>query len=329
MPKIFVTGASGFVGSNLVRKLVKQGNLVTVLLRKSSSHPFLKNLEIKKTYGDITDYNSIVKAMKDCDYVIHSAAFISFNRADAKKMHQVNITGTKNIIKAALKLKVKKVVYVSACAAVGYSKKIVNENFNFPKKYKKIAYMHTKHLAEKEAFKASKKGLNITIVNPCTIFGQGDITLNTGSIIKNIKNRRLCAATSGGTAVVSVDDVVDGISSAMKYGKAGQRYILSNENISYIKLFNIIAKELKVNKINKQLPILSYYILYPLVSIIETIAILFNKRLKLNTQVLDFSFKYRYFDSTKAKKELKWKPKVSIQHAVKKAIGFYKKEKLI
>jgi len=327
--KIFITGASGFIGSNLIRKLVKQGNKVTVLLKKTSYHPFLKNLKIKKVYGDITDYNSIIKAMKDCDFIYHLAALISYNKPDTKNMFNVNVIGTRNIMNAALKSKIKKVVHVSACAAIGYNKKPVNENFKFPKKYKKVAYMHTKYLAEKEALKAFKKGLNVVIVNPCTIFGQGDKTLNSGSVIKNIKEGKLFAAPPGGTAVVSVDDVVDGILLAMKRGKPSERYILSNENIPYIKLFNIIAKELGVKKITKQLPKFSYYILLPLISIIETISIILNKKIKLSTQIINFSFKYRYFDSTKARKELNWKPKVNIQEAIKKAIQFYKKENLI
>jgi len=327
--KILVTGASGFVGSNLVKNLVAQGNKVSVLLRKDSYHPFLTNLKIKKFYGDIKNPDSIKKAMKCCQYVYHSAAFISYNKGDAKGMYEVNVIGTRNIMNTALKLKIKKVVHVSACAAIGYSKGLVDEKLKFLIRYKKIAYMYTKHLAEVEVIKAFRKGLNVTIVNPCTIFGQGDKKLNTGAVIKNIKEGKLLAAPPGGTAVVSVDDVVNGILLAMKYGKSGERYILSNENISYKELFNIIAKELKVKKINIQLPHFSYYLLLSVFCIIERLAIFLHKGCKITSEVISISFKYRYFSSQKARKELNWKPSVPIREAIGKAIDFYKKERLL
>jgi dihydroflavonol-4-reductase len=115
MPKkIFITGATGYLGSSLLKKLYDQKHKITIFVPKNTSHPFLKGLKIKRINGDIRDYASLLKAMKGCDYVYHLAACI-LNTPKAKKtLFSVNIRGTENVMKACLKLGVKKIVHVSS-----------------------------------------------------------------------------------------------------------------------------------------------------------------------------------------------------------------------
>jgi len=328
MAKVFVTGASGMVGANLVKRLVQDIEDVTVLLRTTSSHPFLDNLKVKKVYGDLFDFDSVKKGMKGCDYVYHLAGFISYNKKDKKKMFDVNVLGTRNAMKAALDLNIKKVVHASSTAAIGISdskRDVLNEEIEFKKRLKNIGYMYSKKLAEDEVIKTHKKGLNVCMVNPSTIIGAGDEKMNSGSVFKNIKNNRMKVAPPGGNSIVAVSDVVDGLILAMKKGRSGQKYILNTQNIEYIDMFNAIAKEVGSKKIKQKLTNLSYYPLILIATLMEKI----NNNSKLTSEVLFFSFRYRYFDSSKAKKELGWVPKQDLNVAVKEAMDFYEKRGLI
>jgi len=328
MAKVFVTGASGLVGANLVKRLVQNKEDVIVLVRKTSSHPFLDNLKFMKVYGDIRYFSSVKRGMKGCDYVYHLAGLISYNKKDRKNMFDVNVLGTRNVMKAALDLKIKKVVHTSSTAAIGISdskRGILNEKIEFKKRLKNIGYMYSKKLAENEVIKAHKEGLNVCMVNPSTIIGDGDEKMNSGSVFKNIKNNRIKAAPPGGNSIVAVSDVVDGLILAMKKGRGGKRYILNAQNIEYIDMFNIIVKGVGAKKINHKLPNIAYYPLVSIATLMEKI----NSNSRLTSEVLFFSFRYRYYDSSKAKKELGWVPKKDLDAAVKEAVDFYEKRGLI
>ena len=325
---IFVTGASGMVGANLVRRLVGEGKEVTVLLRKNSTHSFLSGLRVNKVYGDITDRQSIEKGMINCDYVYHIAGHISYNKHHHATMHNVNVVGTRNVMGAALDLGISRVVHTSSTAAIGIAedkKSPLDESHDFKETYKSIGYMATKNLAEKEASKAYKKGLDVVIVNPSTIIGKGDEKMNSGIIFKNISLNKIRIAPPGGNSVVSVHDVIEGHLLAMQRGKGGERYILNAENLDYLKMFNIISEELGVRKIKRILPKGLYLPLNLFSRILEGA----NKNAKLNPQLLFFTFKFRYFDSSKARKELGWKPKQSVRAAVREAIISYRENNLI
>ena len=316
------------LGANLVKRLVQNREDVTVLVRKTSSHPFLDNLKAKKVYGDLCDFDYVKGGMEDSDYVYHLAGFISYSKKERKKMFDVNVLGTRNVMKAAFDLKIKKVVHTSSTAAIGISesrKNILNEKNEFMQKFKNIGYMYSKKLAEKEVIKYNKKGLNVCMVNPSTIIGAGDEKMNSGSLFKNIKNNRIKAAPPGGNGIVAVSDVVDGLILTMNKGRSGQRYILNTQNIEYIDIFNIIAKEVRSKKINHKLPKIAYYPLVCISTLMEKI----DSHSKLTSEVLFFSFRYRYFDSSKAKKELGWAPKQDLNAAVKEAVVFYEKRGLI
>ncbi len=242
--KVFITGGTGFIGSNLIRSLVKEGEDVVILSRKNSSHPLLEGIAVEKKMGDITNPKSLSDGMQECDKVYHLCASISFNQSDYDRLYQINVEGTKNILKASIKAGVEKFVHVSACATIGISDDpliILDEDSKYDVRDFSNPYAQTKRFAELEVLKAVDEGLDAVILNPATVYGRGDKTLNSGILIKNIASNRIFFAPSGGTSWISVDDVVEGLILGMEKGNAGERYILSNESILYSELFNRIA----------------------------------------------------------------------------------------
>lgn len=330
--KVFVTGASGCLGASLVKRLAKEGYEVHALIFPGTSHPYLDEVKIKKFGGDVLDRESLRKAMKGCSYAYHVAGIVSYLKKDFEKMVKVHAEGTRNVLALASELGMKKVVCTSSCAVIGLPKTpedAMDESAVWDEKYNKIGYMYSKMLAEKEVLKAHEKGLNVVMVNPTSFFGQGDINMNEGELIKNIKKGRLKFALPGGNSVVSVDDTVEGHLLAMKKGKSGQRYILSKEFLPFIDVFNTIAGVVNAKKVKVVLPRLSFYLLYPAAFLVEAASNAFNLGIKLTPSVVNFSFHFRYYKSDKARKELGWDPKQSFKESVEKAVEFYEKYNLI
>ncbi|MBW2999925.1 NAD-dependent epimerase/dehydratase family protein [Candidatus Woesearchaeota archaeon] len=333
MSMILVTGASGCVGANIARRLAEQNHEIHILIQPNTWHPFLDRLKLEIFYGDIRNKKDVIKAMKGCDYVYHVAGMVSYNRIDHKKVYTTNVHGVKTVLESAKELGVKKVVVTASTAGIGIPKnknKPLNEDAPFDfKRYKKVAYMHSKHLCIKLCQEFAKQGLNVSIVSPTTIYGQGDIVMHIGNVVKKIKQGKLKIAPPGGNAVVSVDDVVDAHLLVMEKGRSGENYIFADEFIPYIYMFNRIAKLLKVQPIKRLTPqwILPYAKFS--LNILERTMMVFGKKPLLSPHSINFSFKHRYFDSTKARKELGWEPKVNFEEAMIKAIQFYEDNDLL
>ncbi len=327
MPKkIFVTGATGFLGSNLVKRLCELKHDVTILVHKDSDHPFLKDLKIKRKKGDVLDYDSLLKAMEGCEYVYHLAAISSDTPKLKDKLFDVNVTGTENVMKACLELNVKKVVHISSTSVLGFSQneKIkLNENTTFNFKDDSYLYGQSKKLAEDKVQHYVSKGLNVVIVIPCSVTGAGEIAPYFYNLVRSIANGRLKFAFPGGTCSVAVDDVVDGTILAMKKGKSGERYILAGEYMRLIEQYNLIANLLKKPKIRFELPRISYYLMYSLAAIFHTLI----RKTPITTEMMRFAYGFRNYDTTKAQRYLGWKPRVTFQRSMEQAINYYKQHK--
>ncbi|MBU1078027.1 MAG: NAD-dependent epimerase/dehydratase family protein [Spirochaetes bacterium] len=326
--KIFITGGTGHLGANLIMRLLKKGYTVKVLFRNNSSHPFLKVRRFEKVTGDLQDKDSLMDALTGCDTVIHLGAFISYKRSDHKKLYNINVLGTKNLLRSAVKKNVKNFIYISSTAAVGYSRdayNLLNEGHLFKKEYRKIGYMNTKHLAEQEVIRY-KKQMHVSIFNPSTIIGKGDNHNNTGAVFENIKKERIRTAPPGGNSFVAVDDVVDAVMLALKKKtRSGERYILSGCNMPFKDYFNLIAKAYKVPEIRKSIPRSLFRLIYLLSILVEHLFTVFRKTPPVTSELIKISFAYRYFDSSKAQKELQWHSRTSINSALNDAIRYYKR----
>lgn len=331
MNKVFVTGASGFIGTNLIHKLSKMDCTVYALYREMPPRN-TKNEKIILLKGDILDIQSLNSYFGDVDTIFNCVAYISFQKRDFQKAHRINVEGTRSVLESAYKAKVRKVVHLSACAVLGYSKndkEIIDESSN-PIIKEDNVYAYTKKIAEEEVQKYVQKGLDVSIANLATVYGPGDKKMNSGAIIKAIYENKIKFAPPGGTSYLTIDDLIDGLILLAEKGRPGERYIFCNENLTFLELFNRIAKILGCNKIKFKIPRWTYPLAIATAYILDR-AIKYNeKQINLITpQIIRESYNYKYYSSQKAKVELGWKPKRSLEEIVGEAFEYYKKEGLI
>lgn len=246
--KYLVTGATGFIGNRLVEELLKRGNTVHILARSQKKAIQLYGNNVTFFEGDLWDTKVISEASRNCEAVFHLAAFANIWSKDKMLAYKTNVTGTQNILDAALQNKIKKVVFTSSAAIFAPSEngEEVDENSTLPKKYQ-TDYETTKYQAEQLCIEYCKEGLDVVIVNPPRLFGPGLLNKSNSVtiLIKNYIKGMWRIIPGTGNAIgnyVFIDDVVNGHILAMKNGISGERYILGGENISFNGFFNSLSK---------------------------------------------------------------------------------------
>ena len=232
----FVTGASGFIGSNLVHELVVQGHQVKALLRPGSDERGLAGVKFTRVTGDVFDGKLLERELEGCDWCFHVAASYHLWLRDYKPMYAVNVEGTRNVLEAAGKAGCQRIVYTSTVGCVGLPKMVdgqlvpsteldVISNEQLTNHYKR-----SKWQAELLATKLARDGLPIVIVNPTAPIGPRDVKPTpTGQVIVDFLNRKLPAYLDTGLNWVHVRDVVAGHILAAERGDTGERYILGNQ----------------------------------------------------------------------------------------------------
>lgn len=237
-----ITGATGLVGSYLCRFLVKKGEKVVGLKRKTSQFDLIGDAvdKIEWIEGDLLDIDFLLKATENCQFLFHCGALVSYKKKFHKQLMQVNVTGTKNVVNAALQNNVKKLVHVSSIAALGASNKhqLITENINTDKW--NSAYGLSKYLAELEIFRGIAEGMESVIINPSVILGAGYWHKNSGNLFKNADNN-FAYYSSGNTGYVDVRDVVNIMYQLMHKNISNERFIVSAENISFKNILTKVA----------------------------------------------------------------------------------------
>lgn len=235
--KCFVTGASGFVGSNLVHELLARGHRVKALLRPGADERGLLGQKIERAAGDLSDRGFLERELDGCDWCFHVAASYHLWMRDYAPMYAVNVEGTRNVIEAAGKAGCQKIIYTSTVGCIGLHAKengeIIPATEADTVSPEDLAgdYKRSKYQAEVVALEAFRKnGLPVVIVNPSAPVGPGDLKPTpTGQIIVDFLNRRLPAYIDTGLNWVHVRDVAIGHILAAEKGSLGQRYILGNQ----------------------------------------------------------------------------------------------------
>lgn len=243
---ILVTGGTGFLGSYLLRSLVKAGKPVRALYRQHIP-PQINDIKDKVEWvkGDVLDIGALEDAMQGVEKIYHCAAVVSFQPDKKAEMLQVNIDGTANVVNLALEAGIKKIVHVSSVAALGRAKAEANisEHIEWEDSKNNSSYAISKHLSEMEIWRGIAEGLDAVIVNPSIILGSGFWNDGSGMLLKNAW-KEFPYYTTGINGFVDVQDVVDVMMSLMESDITAQRFILSAENWPYRQLFNTMAAAL-------------------------------------------------------------------------------------
>ena len=325
--KVLVTGATGFVGSNIAAALAARGDQVRVLRRSTSRLDALEGVPVEFVIGDILDPDSLVAAMDGPKLVFHVAANAQYWRSSKETVYRVNVDGTRNIMQAALAAGVERVVHTSSVAALGYPPRgtLADERQVFPPELSWWPYGHSKYLAELEVKKAVEKGLPAVIVNPTIVIGPRDVNFISGSLIRASTKGQLRVVTSGGSNIVHVDDVVAGQLAAAERGRVGERYILGGENLSHWEAAETIAS---VTGGARPRFILPDWSLAPLAHVIDAFNALSRRPpLVAGEQVLLGSQTF-YVDTNKAVRELGL-PQTPFRQAAADAYTWYREHGLL
>ncbi len=243
---VLVTGGTGFLGSYIIKELVERNYPVRAIHRSTSKLPFYIPAtifeKVEWVEGDILDPFLLDEAMEGVDAVIHSAAMISFHKDDKKKMHQVNVHGTANVVNAAIEKNISRLVHISSVAALGRNKAggHVNEERKWQESNINTDYAVTKYKAEMEVWRGIGEGLNAVIINPSTVLGYGDWDASSCRIFKTIYNEFPWYST-GINGFVDIEDVSRTTVLLMQSDIKEQRFIANGDNWSFQQLFNTIA----------------------------------------------------------------------------------------
>ena len=244
--KVLLTGATGFVGAALLRRLVSRGDDVRVLVRESSNQRNIEGLNCEIFIGDLTDKSSLEDALQNCQALFHVAADYRIWARKPEEMIQTNVTGTANIMEAALTSGIERIVYTSSVATLGFNADSSPADETTPSSLGSMVgtYKRSKYLAEQEVQRLIREtSLPPIIVNPSAPLGPRDIKPTpTGRMIAKAAKGEMPAYVDTGLNVVHVDDVARGHILAFENGVMGERYILGGEDMTLKSILDTIAE---------------------------------------------------------------------------------------
>jgi dihydroflavonol-4-reductase len=315
-----VTGATGFIGSQLCRELAKEGHEVRALCRQNSKLLALKGTDVELFVGDILKPETLAPPMQGVDWVFHAAARAKHWRDDPLLVTTI-IDGTKNVLNAAQSADIERLIYTSSAASLGFPEghTLLNEQHQFNTSPEQWPYGFAKNVAEKEIILAVEAGLDCVIVNPTSVFGPGDLNVVGGTLILQGSRWKVPITTKGGMNAVHIDDVVAGHLAAAKFGKSGQRYIIGGHNLTHSQLMKIIAAEcgtpispIMIPPMLIRLTAAGFDLLCSLV------------RSPYNANLLRMSTYYFYYNTNKSQRELHLPDPLPVTQAISEAVTWYR-----
>jgi dihydroflavonol-4-reductase len=242
--KVFLTGATGFLGAHVARVLAARGAQLRVLVRPTSDLRNLQDVAADQVQGDLRDPASIERAMAGCDTVFHVAADYRLWVRNPDEMYKSNVEGTRALLSAARKNKIERVVYTSSVATMGFSSNGTQADEDSPVHLADMVghYKRSKFMAEQVALEAGRNGQHVVVVNPSTPVGEMDVKPTpTGRIVLDFLKRKFPAYVDTGLNLVDATECAAGHVMALEKGKTGQRYILGGENLTLKQILDRLA----------------------------------------------------------------------------------------
>jgi len=327
--KAFVTGATGFVGSHVARVLAEQGADLRLLIRSSSDPRNIEGLKAERVVGDLCDPSSLEKGISGCDVVFHVAADYRLWIRDPEQMYRSNVEGTKAILGVARKNSVRRVVYTSSVATMGFTSNghLVDENSPVVLENMIGHYKRSKFKAEQVALDAGKEsagtnGMDVVVVNPTTPIGEQDIKPTpTGRIIVDFLKKKFPAYVDTGLNLVDVAECARGHVAALEKGRSGERYILGGENLTLKQILDKLAEITGLPSPKVRVP----YAVALAAGVVDEVITgrILRREPRATVEAVQMSRKKMFVTSAKAERELGWKV-APVDGSLRRAVEWFR-----
>ncbi|MCB0735167.1 MAG: NAD-dependent epimerase/dehydratase family protein [Flavobacteriales bacterium] len=325
MKRVFVTGADGLLGNNLVRLLLKEKYTVKVFLQSGKPMGYLADLPVEVSHGDILNYNEVASAMKGSQVVIHAAALTNTWPTRGPIYYKVNVEGTRNVIEAAKSNHIERFIHIGTSNSFGAGTEdaLGHESNAFVADKYKLDYITSKYRAQELVLQEVKENnFPALICNPTFMIGPYDVKPSSGKMIVSVARGEVPGYSKGGRNFVYVGDVAQAVVNAIEKGTIGEGYILGNVNLSYRDMFAKIAGI--VGETAPKIPMPPVLVeAYGMVS--GWIGTIRKKEPVINYPLAVISNEQHYYDCGKAVRELDM-PQTPIEDAIREAVAWFNKE---
>jgi len=326
----FVTGATGFLGSHVARVLTEQGADLRLLVRPTSDLRNISDLNADRVVGDLRDSASIEKAVAGCDVVFHVAADYRLWVRDPAEMYRSNVEGTRSLLEAARKQGVRRVVYTSSVATMGFPSGSASRNGHVADEESPVSladmigpYKRSKFMAEQVAVDAARSGADVVVVNPTTPIGERDIKPTpTGRIVVDFLKRKFPAYVETGLNLVDATECARGHVQALEKGRSGERYILGGENLSLKQILDRLAAITGLKSPTVKLP----YVFAFATGVVDEMVTgrLLGREPRATIDAVRMGRKMMFVSSAKAERELGWRT-VPVDDALRRSVEWFRK----
>jgi dihydroflavonol-4-reductase len=320
----FITGATGFVGSHVVRALADNGADLRLLVRQNSNLKNIADLKADLVTGDLRDPASLEKGIAGCDVLFHVAADYRLWVRDPDEMYNSNVDGTRAILEAAGKNGVRRVVYTSSVATMGFTQNGAPADESSPVSLDNMIgpYKRSKFMAEQVAVEAARGGLDVVIVNPSTPVGERDIKPTpTGRIVVDFLKKKFPAYVDTGLNLVDVKQCAQGHIAALEKGRSGERYILGGENLTLKQILDKLSAITGLPSPKIRVP----YVLALATGVVDELVTgrIRGREPRATIDAVRMGRKKMFVSSAKAQHELGWKI-VPVDDALRRAAEWFR-----
>src|SRR3984957_7977322 len=320
---VFLTGATGFVGSHVARALAAQGAELRLLIRSSSDLRNIQELPAERVTGDLREAASLKKAVAGCDVVVHVAADYRLWVPDPDEMYRSNLEGTRAILEAARENKIRRVVYTSSVSTMGFQSngRLANEESPVSLANMIGPYKRSKFMAEEVALEAGRSGMDVVVVNPTTPVGERDIKPTpTGRIVVDFLKKKFPAYVDTGLNLVDVTECARGHVAALEKGTSGERYILGGENLTLKQILDKLAAITGLPSPKVKLP----YAVALAAGVVDEIVSgrMLGREPRATIDAVRMGRKKMFVSCAKAERELGWKM-VPVDDALRRAVEWF------